>query len=111
MVCLCDCLADRHRSDGGSGVHLQGGAVRVERIDRLLGGHRHLRHLDLVSDRATEESQRTAAVRRGAAAMTDTEQTGTAVGAEARAMQSGHAAHLPGDGAMWVMVLGDLVFF
>ena len=43
--------------------------------------------------------------------MTDTEQTGTAAGAEARAMQSGHAAHLPGDGAMWVMVLGDLVFF
>ena len=41
--------------------------------------------------------------------MTDTEQTGTAAGTEARAMQSGHAAHLPGDGAMWVMVLGDLV--
>jgi nitric oxide reductase NorE protein len=41
--------------------------------------------------------------------MTETEQTGTAGGTETQ--QSGHAAHLPGDAAMWVMVLGDFVFF
>jgi nitric oxide reductase NorE protein len=41
--------------------------------------------------------------------MTETEQTGTAAGTETQ--QSGHAAHLPGDAAMWVMVLGDFVFF
>jgi nitric oxide reductase NorE protein len=41
--------------------------------------------------------------------MTETEQTGTAAGTETQ--QSGHVAHLPGDAAMWVMVLGDLVFF
>ena len=41
--------------------------------------------------------------------MTETEQAGTAAGTETQ--QSGHAAHLPGDAAMWVMVLGDFVFF
>jgi nitric oxide reductase NorE protein len=41
--------------------------------------------------------------------MTETEQTGTAAGTETQ--QSGHAAHLPGAAAMWVMVLGDFVFF
>jgi nitric oxide reductase NorE protein len=41
--------------------------------------------------------------------MTETEQTGTAAGTETQ--QSRHAAHLPGDAAMWVMVLGDFVFF
>jgi nitric oxide reductase NorE protein len=41
--------------------------------------------------------------------MTETEQTGTAAGTETQ--QSGQAAHLPGDAAMWVMVLGDFVFF
>ena len=41
--------------------------------------------------------------------MTETEQNGTAAGTETQ--QSGHAAHLPGDAAMWVMVLGDFVFF
>jgi nitric oxide reductase NorE protein len=41
--------------------------------------------------------------------MTETEQTGTAAGTETQ--QSGRTAHLPGDIAMWVMVLGDFVFF
>jgi nitric oxide reductase NorE protein len=41
--------------------------------------------------------------------MTETEQTGTTARTETQ--QSGHAAHLPGDAAMWVMVLGDFVFF
>jgi hypothetical protein len=72
--------------------------------------HRHLRHLDLVPDRPVEEGERTAAHRRGAAAMTDTEQTATAQDTKA-APSSSRPEHMPGDGAMWVMVLGDFVFF
>jgi nitric oxide reductase NorE protein len=35
----------------------------------------------------------------------------TEVTTEAPAAAAGRTAHLPGDGAMWVMVLGDFVFF
>ena len=41
--------------------------------------------------------------------MTDTEQTATAP--DTKAPSSGRPVHMPGDGAMWVMVLGDFVFF
>ena len=43
--------------------------------------------------------------------MTNTEQTATDVDTDAPARPSGRTAHMPGDGAMWVMVLGDFVFF
>ena len=43
--------------------------------------------------------------------MTNTEQTAADPDTAAPVGQSGRTAHMPGDGAMWVMVLGDFVFF
>jgi len=43
--------------------------------------------------------------------MTNTEQTAADVDTAAPVRSAGRTAHLPGDGAMWVMVLGDFVFF
>ena len=42
--------------------------------------------------------------------MTNTEQT-AAGHRRTRRRQAGRTAHMPGDAAMWVMVLGDFVFF
>ncbi len=43
--------------------------------------------------------------------MTDTEQTATAPDTKAPLPTSGRPVHMPGDCAMWLMVLGDFVFF
>jgi nitric oxide reductase NorE protein len=43
--------------------------------------------------------------------MTDTEQTALDVNTAAATRPAGRTVHMPGDGAMWVMVLGDFVFF
>ena len=70
--------------------------------------HRHLRQLDLVPARPVEDGERTAAHRRGAAAVTHTEQAATDTKAPP---SSSRPERRPGDGAMWVMALGDFVFF
>ena len=54
-------LADRHRGHGHAGVHLQGGAVRLERVDLLLDGDGGLRCLADVRDHLPEEGHRAAA--------------------------------------------------
>jgi nitric oxide reductase NorE protein len=43
--------------------------------------------------------------------MTNTEQTVAGLDTAAPVLSAGRTVHMPGDGAMWVMVLGDFVFF
>jgi hypothetical protein len=68
--------------------------------------HRHLRHLDLVSDRPVEEGERTAAT--DEAPLPDRHRADGDRPGHPCCPSSSRPVHMPGDGAMWVMVL---VFF